>query len=1118
MSRHPRITLIAVLAWACWALGSSAAGSPDPDCPPEAGIPIFLKPPDDLNAFWERLRDPDFVILKGDAYRKLLDGARPGRASTELNGGLVTSVSIVGEVVGEFARLRVEYRIAPAGPGLTWVAIGLDGLALRSAESDGGELPTRIGPGGRWEVELRSESARNVRVDLVAPVRSDPMGRRVELAIPEAASTSIRIDVGPRIADARLGPDEPLAIVPIDSGRATRLAARISPRSKVAVSWRAREGGNEPLPPLLAAQGQIAVDVDPSAFRARSSWVVTAVRGSTSILRFHHDPADEPLEIELDGHPIPIDAARTVEPGAVTIALSTPLSAGNSARVTLATRRPLNADPASRVVFRGFPLAGARSQSGPLAIAKGGDLWVVGHPVRGLRRIDPRSELPDELRNRPATVLAYRFDDQPFELDLQVETPTPWVRVDSRTAIRVEPTSAQVETWLDYQVARGRSYDLDVAVPEGLDLISAGPPELVASTQLERGDDPTAQRLIIRLTPKARDDLAFQIQLVGRQAIEPNGAAALRLFAARGVAQVGGRLAIRTAPEIVVDQNENGWPAEFAEIPPPGPSAGPWPGGLDDPPAIWLRHDASPTRLALRVAARTPGPQFDLAIEARVGRDAIVVEQDFRRRPGAAEIRSLIVEVPDAIQPDWRVEGVQVVARERLKSATPGGSRHRLVLARDLGKAARPRFWYRVAIRPGLIDNRPTRLDIPWIRPGNGPVEPPRLRVTSEPGVDLAGAGIGWSTDAAAESSTTDSLGRLVLVRDGPAPVVATARALADLPEVVALRLFLRTELTPEGDLRTVARYLVEAGKSVLEIELPRGAVWSRAIVGGLPPPVVARVGSPSGFRVRWAPKPIPRPVDVQVEYTVPTQSAGSTWDPPRLRGGVVQQTYWEIRLPWSLTILGVPHGWGDENSWAWEGYVWRRRPRVDPAMLAAWSSGLADAPADASRGAAPDPSAASAAFLFGRAGPPVPLKVATASRAWLLPICSGIALLMGTLVLIWKPRGRLVGLALAGSVLAAAATVELSLIVLALQSSVLGWLLTFLAAVTQRVVDRRRSAGLFPVELAPTATGPRGSSIVRTAGFGSDDSTEVRQRLDSTRSRVGFTGIDPDVAKDESS
>ena len=355
MPRHPRITLIAVAVWTCWALGSSAAGPPDPDGPPEAGIPIFLKPPDDLNAFWERLRDPDFVILKGDAYRRLLDSGRPGRASTESNAGLVSSVAIVGEVVGEFVQLRVEYRIAPGMPGPIWAAIGLDGLALRSAESDGDELPTRIGPGGRWEVELRGESAREVRVNLVAPVRSDPMGRRLELAIPEAASTSIRIDVGPRIADARLGPDEPLAIVPIDSGKATRLAARISPRSKVAVSWRAREGGDEPLPPLLAAQGQIALDIDPSALRARSSWVVTAVRGSTSILRFQHDPADEPLEIELDGHPIPIDAARTVEPGAVTIALPAPLSAGNSARVTLATRRPLNADPVGRVVFRGTP-------------------------------------------------------------------------------------------------------------------------------------------------------------------------------------------------------------------------------------------------------------------------------------------------------------------------------------------------------------------------------------------------------------------------------------------------------------------------------------------------------------------------------------------------------------------------------------------------------------------------------------------------------------------------------------------------------------------------------------------------------------------------------------------
>ena len=45
----------------------------------------------------------------------------------------------------------------------------------------------------------------------------------------------------------------------------------------------------------------------------------------------------------------------------------------------------------------------AREQAGAIGITASGNLFVTGTAARGVRQIDPRTELPVELRARPAT-------------------------------------------------------------------------------------------------------------------------------------------------------------------------------------------------------------------------------------------------------------------------------------------------------------------------------------------------------------------------------------------------------------------------------------------------------------------------------------------------------------------------------------------------------------------------------------------------------------------------------------------------------------------------------------------------------------------------------------------
>ena len=110
------------------------------------------------------------------------------------------------------------------------------------------------------------------------------------------------------------------------NGKGTRLTAQLYPRSKVEVSWAndAEAGGHDP--PLLTAQGEIALDIDPDQMWIRSSWKIRCVRGMSRTLEIRVDDRDEVTELRLDDQQTDaagIEGARGS--GRLTIRLGEPL-------------------------------------------------------------------------------------------------------------------------------------------------------------------------------------------------------------------------------------------------------------------------------------------------------------------------------------------------------------------------------------------------------------------------------------------------------------------------------------------------------------------------------------------------------------------------------------------------------------------------------------------------------------------------------------------------------------------------------------------------------------------------------------------------------------------------
>lgn len=1093
----PAIRCALVLAALLLAGFGQSGLAEEPEPPPEPPVYLFLDGPTDLDALLERLGRPDFVLKRGvDVVReRSRDVARTPAAP------VVEAVAVEGDVRENLAHLVIEFRVAVQEPGPQWVPLRLDGLTLTKATEADDDLPCQVGKDGGWQVELAGKGVHRVRVALLAPLKSTSDGRRLELAIPEAASTRMALEVHAEAMDPLLGGKDSVEVQPIEDGGRTRLRANLSPRRRLDLTWRVRKAPGSQGPLMLMAQGAIAVDVEHGSLKTVSSWSIRSDRGSADALRLTLDPAEEVLSVELSGQAVILDGLRDADSGVMTIPLADPLRPGTARGLVVTTRRPLP-EEGKPVELRGLPLADAVAQSGVVAVAASSDLWVRGTSGRGLRPIDPRSDLPPDLRARPRTVLAYQFFEQPFGLTLRVDPSPPWIHVESRATVSLEPGRAQMVAWLDYLVSRGRVFDVQVRLPEGLELESVGPETVIESLH-ERpeaiGDlDQSARVLTLRLTPRSRDDGDFRIRLVARQNLKADGVASLALFQPLGATSRGGKLVVVAARNIVADLAEEGRDrGNGAGFMSSGPdSLTDWLRSLDRAPAastpsLWLRYNGIPATLPLTVAVFPQSVRHQTLLAAQLDRKTLDVRQETMLQVRHGALNRLEVVVPGSIEGRWDLEGDDVTSRELLGAEESGELRYRLVLGREATDALALRFRYRLPLEPGLAADQARRLEIPHVRPVEGIAQRTKVQVYADEAVQVSGEyGHGWTATSEPDGPTPSRVGpsagvggpplRLTLTAgpegsERPAVVLARALALAPLPPLVATRLWIRTYQTPERGLIASAYYRVETHGRNFDVALPPGADLTAAMVNNDPATEVDRRAEPGGYRIKFPASTASGTAVVHLDYTMPPALAGRGWGPPALLdGGVVRQTFWEARVPWNRAIVGVPDGWTDENDWHWSTYVWKRRPNREAQALAAWvlPGPLSSSLAVASLG---DPGGGSSSrYLFGRTGNPPLMQPAVAPRAGLVAICSGLVLGLGVLLLIYRPPGRLVHLTAPGLILAVAVAVEPSVTLLAVQSSAVGVALVLLAAAMQRLVEGRRPGG--SLRLEPSGLGGSGS------------------------------------------
>ena len=1015
-----------------------AAGPPGE--PAEGADPDLPQRPDRPRGVLEdarpaRLRDP---------RRRALPQAPPGGRGRPAGDAAPSAVGRVGRgrparspATGPGSRSSSGSPLAADGAGL-----GPDPArrpdALRGPRGrarpagPGGRGPGLGGRAGRAGASTSSGSA------LLAPVRSTAEGRRLDLAIPPAASTRVDLVVPRTVVDASTGLNEPVAVAPAEGGPGRpALGPAEPPAADRAGLARAGRPGGRSCRPCSRPRARSPLEVERGSIRSRSSWVVGAIRGSAGQLALRLDPAEEVLDVEVDDRPVPFETRR--EGGRSVVV-------GPAGRAAPARTRPGRwcSTPGGRSPRAGRPGSRSRATRSTRPGSRPGR-WRSPGPARssstrrragGSGGSTPGPSCPTSLRARPDTVAGLRVQ---------------------RPAVRAGPGRRAGAA-----PAPGREPDHDHARPPigpGRDparLPGLAGPGLRASRSScprawsSRGPGrPRSSRRprSVPLDPEAGAGDGAR----GRPGPHDHpDAPGPRGRVVHGPPQ--GPVPRSTPPGRSPSRSSSRWPTRRpgagSRSSPTGTSRSSRPSRASEPSAVpgrlgpaagrlalarpagpapssgllWLRSDANPESLPLRVTVRPRSIRHESTLTATVDRRGAEVVDEIAGEVAFGTVSRLDLALPPEVPARWDVEGVELAGREPLG---PGPRRDP-----PLSAPVRPRLRRRRSGSGSATGSpspsrsgRPRESGSGSRRSGSwkGPRPASRSGSRPSPGSRSRPRPKGWAPSAPPEPSPAAEAGppvRVALARAddkaGPVDVRVRLGPRLALPSLVVSRLWIRTVQRPEDDLATTASFWVESRDGSMTVGLPARLALVRARVGGreVGRGRTSRPSAADEYRLRFPASTPAGPVLVAVDYVVPASAASgrlAAAPAPGRRGGPADG-------------LGGPAPRQPGRGRHPAGLDRRERMVLGRPALAASAleepgrAGRTGSTAGTSAHRVAEPldsgeQAGRHGYLFSRVGPADRRSGSPSSRgSRLLLLCSGPVLLAGLLVLARRPPPRLVG------------------------------------------------------------------------------------------------------------
>jgi hypothetical protein len=1026
--------------------------APSPGVVEESPLTTFVFRGEDGNL----VEMPNFSFADFEKAYKLMRGLTQQDPRPRFS---IQWLSLVGKATNSHAEMLLTIRVLTRDRHWVRVPLRLDqAMVQEPLESDDSVEaflhPETEGEGYVCYVRGEPDQQHTIKLKLLVPLSITGERTRFVLRLPRATASELKLSVPMDEVVAEVSEGTTL-LPPASAEGATELTV-LGVGGDFRLLWHKPETDSVTMPAVLQADGAISTRMDGQTVTWNASVSVRSFGSPFDRFRLRLPPQSQLVPDNPTGYTV--TALDTPEAEAllgrvVEVRLDKKTSGPVEVRVT--ARRVIEEElPGDWIDLAGFSVVDAVRQWGHLAVAVPSDWQVLWGPQRGVNRVD---QLPEPLR-REDLVAGFEYAMQPALLQARLVPKTTRLSVDPEYLVFAGAERTELRARLRYSIRGAKVFALQVHLP-GWQLDSVEPENLVALDGVETDENGDVH---IPLLQPTRGELEIVI-LAHRDVSLPTGeseplaiewplprphadtsAAALVVILpddnvglAPDPAKTTGLVRQRTAPSIELPTRQQAPLCYRGEL----------------PDAVFA---ASARRLMQRIEVNTSSRIELHSSKAQIRQ---IFEYMILHEPAG----HFLLEVPESLTAGDGLEvlheGVAVPLRPRANEAAENEG-PTVILQADLPEPCIGRcelvLSYAVPLSPPP-DRDGLSVPVPLIVPHDANPNANRLSLVESADLFAEVVDDAWSRaeqpavpePSAVREAEYAATGRRhhVSLRMGPQDSLR-------LGTTVVERAWVQTWLirTDRSDRQDRAVFRVRSRRNRLEATLPEGTAMEQVFVW-------LNLERIEDFAIDGNRLYIPLPgngtpqthiLELGYHFVEPADRHGPlSVELPQIDNQVwVRRLYWQLVLPRHEHVIAAPEGFTSESPWRWTGYLFARQPLMEQPELEQWVGAARRSPV----------SHETNRYVYSTSGFPKVAVLRTANRSWVVLGASGLALVVG-LMLIYVPASRhpatllviAVGLACVG-VLYPAPTLLIA------QAAGLGLGLTLLAGLLERSVARGRA------------------------------------------------------------
>lgn len=902
----------------------------------------------------------------------------------------VTAVEIEGHADDQMAHLTGRLTVQIAGDQFPMsYAIGLGESVFRRKDVTG---PGPVFFGGRdrdrgyvWWFDQPGEYVFDL--ELMVPLLKASPWRRLQLSIPNAPVTSLRLEVPSSNVVVKVAEDVIQTSRSVDDQRSEIRAAGFGGKVEI-LSWQPTVPATESATGL-DVNSNIAVRSTSDAFVLEATQFLRPLQGT-----FREFTVTLPTRSELlsvDGNEILETRENEANPQRVTVFLKAP-TAG-----TISVRWQVKVEQLSRRNFDldGFRVDGARRESGEIGfLAAEGFRWNVADGS------DPHVERMNagEFRIggvRTTAVRACRFFSQPFRLPTTLDPVEPYYDVATLFALTAAEKEIGLEARFKVRIYRGQLSELTIEWPGWQSeawILDSPQANGAVVTNVTADDDGGKGRIVVSLAERPNDE-PFEWRLRAHCNRKPDEDASISL--PRILAPAG------SPTRLVLLSDEN---IDAMLIPRGETVLRPYTPQASSSETVTFPAEKRPQSFRIdtdersfQLGIQTKPQQITVASEVSgsLTSQRLELHQTLRHHVEYARLNEVKLSVPAAIAERIKFAFGNQPQTPQWSDGVGGREKIATILLPEplIGEVAIDATWS-LPLPKDLLQDKPAAMPLSVVRSLTGTATTQRLKIAQPAWLDLSLVEASWQVEHADDedivwSNATPT--EPMTLRVMPAVEVRGG-------ETVVRKAIARVHVDRGGVQHSRFEFELSGAIQQLHVQLPKAALagvflWNSA---PLPDNAITEVPQGSGRFSLLLPDRSSNSASDQLvlEYRLPSSRTMGWSTAQTLSVPVLPQCRWMADIAWDVSVPNNQHLLSYPDSatpwfhWERTGFIWRR---ISPALVSSVSGRTGPGEAAA---------AASHAYAFGQFGTLHPFAIRCISTPAALLWGAGATFIAGMMLL----------------------------------------------------------------------------------------------------------------------